>query len=109
MSDDREYSDEEERIVAVVGGRARRLVEAVRRIERGRAGRILPNLEEAPNGQTRTNRQEVGTSCGRVEALERLIPGPGPTSLGRKRQRPLPLFNTHSTPPEPITRENQQT
>ena len=50
MSDDREYSDEEERIVAMVGGRARRLVEAVRRIERGRAGRTLPNLEEALNG-----------------------------------------------------------
>ena len=51
---EREYFDEEERIVAVVGGRARRLVEAVRRIERGRAGRTLPNFEEAPNGQTRT-------------------------------------------------------
>ena len=50
MSDNsnRDWSDEE-RIVAAVGGRARRLVEAVRRIERGRAGRTLPNLEEAPN------------------------------------------------------------
>ena len=47
---DREYSDEEERLVAAVGGRARRLVEAVRRIKRERAGRTLPNLEEAPNG-----------------------------------------------------------
>ena len=45
---DREYSDEE-RLVVAVGGRARRLVEAVRRIERGRAGRMLLNLEEAPN------------------------------------------------------------
>ena len=68
MSDDREYSDEEERIVA---GRVRRLLEAVRRRERGRAGRTLPNLEEAPNGQARTNRQKVGTPCGRAEALER--------------------------------------
>ena len=50
-SSNREWSDEE-RIVAVVGVRARRLVEAVRRIERGRAGRTLPNLEETPKGQT---------------------------------------------------------
>ena len=33
---DREYSDEEERIVVAVGRRARRLVEAVRRLERER-------------------------------------------------------------------------
>ena len=45
---DREYSDEEERLVVAVGERARRLVEAVRRIERERAKRTLPNLEEAP-------------------------------------------------------------
>ena len=79
MSDDREreYSDEEERIVAAVGGRARRLVEVVRRIERGRAGRILPNLEETTNGQTRKDRQEVGTPRGRAEVLDRLIPRPG--------------------------------
>ena len=42
---------EEETIVAAVGGRVRRLVEAVRRIERGRAGRTLPNLDQAPNVQ----------------------------------------------------------
>ena len=35
---DREYSDVEERLVAVVEGRARRLVEAVRRIEREQGG-----------------------------------------------------------------------
>ena len=50
-SSNREWSDEE-RIVAAVGGRARRLVEAVRRIERGRVVRTLPNLEQTPNGQT---------------------------------------------------------
>ena len=33
---DREYSDEEDGIVAAVGGRARRIVEAVRRIKRER-------------------------------------------------------------------------
>ena len=32
----------------------------------------------------------------------------GSTSLGRKRQRPLPLSNTHNTSPEAITRENCQ-
>ena len=36
MSADREYSDEEERMVVPVGGRARGLVQAVRRIERER-------------------------------------------------------------------------
>ena len=41
-----EYSDEEERMVEAVEGRARGLVQAVRRIQRERAGRILPNLEE---------------------------------------------------------------
>ena len=52
----------------------------------GESGRTLPNLEEAPNGQTRTDRQEVGTPHGRAEVLERLIPGlEGSTSLGRKR------------------------
>ena len=74
---EREFSDEEKRIVAAVGGRVRRLVEVVRRIERERPGRTLPNLEEAPNGQTRTDRQEVGTPRGRAEVLKRLIPGPG--------------------------------
>ena len=106
---EREYFDEEERIVAVVGGRARRLVEAVRRIERGRAGRTLPNFEEAPNGQTRTNRQEVGTAGGRAEVLERLIPGLGVYKPGEEEAEASSLSNTHSTPPEPITRENHQT
>ena len=59
---------EEETTVAAVGERVRRLVEAVRRIERGRAGRTLPNLDQAPNKQTRAGRQEVGTPCGRAEA-----------------------------------------
>ena len=72
----REWSDEET-IVATVGARARRLVEAVWRIERGRVGRTLPNLEQAPNEQTQAGRQEVGTQCGRAEALEILRPGPG--------------------------------
>ena len=63
----REWSDEET-TVAVVGGRVRRLVEAVWRIERGRAGRTLPNLEQTPNEQTQAGRQEVGTPCGRAEA-----------------------------------------
>ena len=49
MSADRgEYSDEEERMVVAVGGRARVLVQAVRRIHRKREWRTLPNLEEAP-------------------------------------------------------------
>ena len=39
---DREYSDEEERMIVAVGGRARRLVQAWRRLERG-AGLALPN------------------------------------------------------------------
>ena len=86
---DREYSDEEERIMAVLGGRARRLVEAVRRIKRERAGRTLPNLEEAPNGQVRTHRQEVGTPCGRTEALGRLIPRPG--GLQAWEEDPIPI------------------
>ena len=38
MSADREYSDEEERMVATVGGRARGLVQAVRRIQRESRG-----------------------------------------------------------------------
>ena len=46
-----EYSDEEERMVMAVGGWTRGLVQAWRRIARGRAGRNLPNLNEAPNGQ----------------------------------------------------------
>ena len=46
----RKWSDEET-IMAVVGGRVRRLVEAVRRIERGKVGRTPPNLEQAPNEQ----------------------------------------------------------
>ena len=47
MSADRgEYSDEEERMVEAVGGRARGLVQAVRRFQRERARRTLPNLEE---------------------------------------------------------------
>ena len=88
---DREYSDEEERLVAVVGRRARRLVGAVRRIERERAGRTLPNLEEALNGQVRTHRREVGTLHGREEALDRLNPRLGGLqALGRRS-------NTHST------------
>ena len=92
MSDSsyREWSDEE-RIVAAVGGRARRLVEAVRRIGRGRAGRTLPNIEEAPNGQTQTDRREVGTPCGRAEAQERLIPGLGGLQPWGGRDRGLSL------------------
>ena len=55
-------------MVAAVGGRGRRLVEAVWRTERGRVGRTLPNLEEAPDEQTQAGRQGVGTPCGRAKA-----------------------------------------
>ena len=68
-----DYSDEKERMVVRVGGRARGLVQAVRRIqrERERAGWTILNLQEAPNVQLRTWRQEVGLPHGQVEMLER--------------------------------------
>ena len=68
-----DYSDEEERMVVRVGGRARGLVQVVRRIqrERGRAGQTLLNLQGAPNVQLRTWRQEVGLPLGQVGMLER--------------------------------------
>ena len=102
MSADRgEYSDEEERMVKAVGGRARGLVQPVRRIQREKAGRTLPNLEEAPYGQVRTHRHEVGMPHGRAETLERRLGGL--QAWGRRS-------NTHSIPPEPMTElDNQQT
>ena len=54
-----DYShEEEERMVARVGGRARGLVQAVRRVqrERERAGQTLLNSQEAQNIQLRTQR-----------------------------------------------------
>ena len=62
-----DYSDEEEeRTAARVGGRARGLVQAVRRIqrERDRAGQTLLNSQEAHNVQLRMWRQEVGLPHG---------------------------------------------
>ena len=64
------YSDEEEeRMVARVGGRARGLAQAVRRIqrERERAGWTLLNSQEAQNVQLRTWRQGVDLPCGQEE------------------------------------------
>ena len=61
------YSDEEEeRIVTRIGGKARGLVQAVRRIqrERGRAGRALPNSQMAPDVGKRLQTQEVCPPCG---------------------------------------------
>ena len=70
-----DYSDEEERMVVRVGGRVRGLLQAIRRIQRERAGRTLPNLGEAPDGLTRTHRQEVGTPCGRAGTQDRRLGG----------------------------------
>ena len=51
--------EEEEELVRRVEGRGRNLVQAVLRIRRERAGRILPNWEETQNNILRP-RQEVG-------------------------------------------------
>ena len=59
---------DEEAMVAAVGGRARRLVIALRMVERGRVGRILPNSGMSPNEQIKVSRQEVGTPCGWAQA-----------------------------------------
>ena len=105
----REWSDEET-VMAAVRGRVRRLVEAVWRIERGRVGRTLPNLEQTPNEQTRASRQEVGTPHGRAEAQEILRPGPGGLQAWGGRGRGLSLLShTHNTSLEPIVGENHQT
>ena len=56
------YSDEEEeRMVALVGGRVRSLVQAVRRVqrERERAGRALLNSQVTQDVQIRPQRKEV--------------------------------------------------
>ena len=76
MSVNREvHSDEEERMVAMGEGRVRRLVQAVRRIQRERekAGQTLLNLQEAPNVHLRMWRQEVGLPHGWVETLDRRL------------------------------------
>ena len=91
---------EEETITAVVGGRARRLVEAVRRVERGKAWMTLPNLEQASNEQTRAGRQEVGTPCGKAEAQEILRPGPGGLQAWGGRGRGLSPCPIHIVPPQ---------
>ena len=65
-----DYSDdEEERMVARVEGRARGLVQTVRRIqrERERAEWTLLNLQEAQNVQLRMQKQKVGLPQGQVE------------------------------------------
>ena len=105
----REWPDEET-VVARVGGRVRRLVEVVRRIERGRVGRTLPNLELTPNEQARAGRQEVGTPCGWAQACEMLRPGLGGLQAWGGRGRGLCLLShIHSASPEPIVREDCQT
>ena len=102
----REWPDEET-VAAAVGGRARRLVEAVRRIERGRLGRTPLNLEQTPSEQARVGRQEVGTPHGRAEACEMLRPGLGGLQAWGARERGISLLShTHSTSPEPIVRED---
>ena len=102
-TDREEYSDEEKRMVAVVGGRARGLVLAIRRIERGRAGWNLPNLTETMNEQVRRNRQKVGMPHGRAEALDRLIP----RLVGLQVWGLSSLSSVHNTPSEPINGNNQ--
>ena len=77
-------------MVAAVGGRARRLVEALRMTKRGRVGRTLPNLEQTPNGQTRAGRQEVGTPHGWAQASEILRPGLGVYKLGEDKAEASP-------------------
>ena len=84
------YSDEEERMVTRVGGRARGLVQVVRRIqrERERAGQTLLNLQEAPN------------VLGQVEMLERRLGGL--QTLGRRS-------HTNSAPETMTEPDSQQT
>ena len=102
----REWPDKEA-MVAAVGGRARRLVEALRMMERGRVGRTLPNSGLSPNEQAQAGRQEVGTPCGWDQACEMLRPGPGGLQAWGGRGRGLSLLShTHSTSPEPIIRED---
>ena len=52
--------EEEERMVAQVGGRERSLVQAVRRVQRERAGRAFLNSQVTQDVQIRPERQEVG-------------------------------------------------
>ena len=97
------YSDEEEeRMVARVGGRARGLVQAVKRIhrERERAGQTILNSQEAQNVQLRMSRQEVGLPCGWVEALVRR---PGELQAWGRRSP------TNSAPGTMTGQDSQQT
>ena len=73
-----DYSDEEEeRMVARVGGRARGLMQVMRRVQRERegAGWTLLNSQEAQDVQLRMQRKEVGLPHGQVEALVRRLEG----------------------------------
>ena len=76
--------EEEERIVTRVGGRARGLVQAVRRIqrERERAGRALPNSQMAQDVGIRLQIQEVGPPHG--WEIERSW---GTTGLGKQESK----------------------
>ena len=116
---------DEEAMIATVGGRARRLIEALRMMERGRVGRTLPNLGMSLNEQIQTGRQEVGTPCGWTQACEMLRPGQRGLQAwggrGRGLSSPLThvlgdgsrglslLSHTCSTSPEAIFRDDHQT
>ena len=87
------YSDEEEeRMVAQVGGRTRSLVQALRR-ERERAGRALPNSQITQDVQIRPGRQEVGPPHG--WEVERR-PG-GLQAWGRRNQNNNNALGTTNT------------
>ena len=89
-------------MVARVGGRARGLVQEVRRIqrERERAGWTLLNSQEAQNLQLRMQRQGVGLPHGQVEALVRR-PG-GLQAWGRRS-------HTNSAPGTMTEQDSRQT
>ena len=100
----REWPDEQ-MMVAAVGGKVRRLVEALRMTERRRVGRTLPNLEQTPNEQAQAGRQEVDTPHGQAQACEMLRPGLGGLQAWGGRGRGFSLLShTHSNFPEPIVK-----
>ena len=90
--------EEEEQMVARVGGRGRGLVQAVLRIREERAGRIPQNYQRAQDNRMRLPRQEVGLCDQEVER------GPGGLqALGRQHR----IFD--SAPGTVNTDEGQQT
>ena len=62
-----DYSEEEEQMVARVGGRGRSLVQALIRVRRERAGRAPQNLQETQDIRMRPQIQEVGPHGQEVE------------------------------------------